>query len=112
MLILMQEIFYLGTINDIYAAFRIHERLYPHRIITFRLVVSAAYCLIGSLCVTGMIWAFRAGWHVNGAQFSSRECTGQHDWSQKWGRHIDGRLQKLNVARRQNLREFDCKGNP
>ncbi|KAF2098047.1 hypothetical protein NA57DRAFT_57213 [Rhizodiscina lignyota] len=68
-LILIQEFFYLGTMNALYTAFKIYERLYPHRIITFRIGISCAYCFIGGLCTTGAIWAFRAGWHVNGAQF-------------------------------------------
>jgi hypothetical protein len=69
-LILIQEFFYLGTINSLYEAFHIYSRLNPHRIIAFRFVLSAAYTLIGSLCVAGAIWAFRAGWHVNGKQFA------------------------------------------
>lgn len=68
-LILIQEFFYLGGLNSMYAAFKIHERLYPHRIITFRVGISCAYCFIGGLCTAGAIWAFRSGWHVNGAQF-------------------------------------------
>jgi hypothetical protein len=68
-LILIQEFFYLGTINALYARFKIYERLYPHRIILFRNLISLAYTFVGSLCVTGAIWAFRAGWNVNGNQF-------------------------------------------
>ncbi|CZT47593.1 uncharacterized protein RSE6_08174 [Rhynchosporium secalis] len=68
-LILIQEFFYLGTINGLYAQFKIYNKLYPHRIIAYRFCISLAYCFIGSLCVTGSIWAFRAGWDVNGAQF-------------------------------------------
>jgi hypothetical protein len=68
-LILIQEFFYLGTINALYARFKIYERLYPLRIIAFRNLLSVTYCFVGSLCVTGAIWAFRAGWHVNGSQF-------------------------------------------
>jgi hypothetical protein len=68
-LILIQEFFYLGTVNGLYAAFKMYNRLYPHRIIAYRNMISLAYTLVGSLCVTGMIWAFRAGWEVNGNQF-------------------------------------------
>jgi hypothetical protein len=68
-LILVQEFFYLGTINALYDAFHIYARLNPHRIIIFRNLISIGYTFIGSLCVAGMIWAFKADWDVNGAQF-------------------------------------------
>jgi hypothetical protein len=69
-LILIQEFFYLGTINGLYAAFKIYTKFSPHRIIIFRNAISLAYTFIGSLCVAGAIWAFRAGWNVNGNQFA------------------------------------------
>ncbi|KAF1984751.1 putative Nitrosoguanidine resistance protein SNG1 [Aulographum hederae CBS 113979] len=68
-LILIQEFFYLGTINGLYEAFKMYSKLNPHRIIIFRNFVSLMYTLVGSCCVAGTIWAFRAGWHVNGNQF-------------------------------------------
>jgi len=68
-LILIQEFFYLGTINGLYVQFKIYSRLYPHRIILYRYAISLAYTFVGSLCVTGMIWAFRKDWSVNGNQF-------------------------------------------
>jgi len=68
-LILVQEFFYLGTINSLYDAFHIYARLNPHRIIFFRNLISLFYTFIGSLCVAGMIWAFKAGWDVHGSQF-------------------------------------------
>lgn len=69
-LILIQEFFYLGTINGLYASFHVYSRIHPTRIIVVRNANSLAYTLIGSLCVTGAIWAFRAGWPVGGAQFA------------------------------------------
>ncbi|OBT45170.1 hypothetical protein VE00_04282 [Pseudogymnoascus sp. WSF 3629] len=36
---------------------------------TVRLIISVLYTFVGSLCTTGAIWAFRAGWNVNGRQF-------------------------------------------
>jgi hypothetical protein len=68
-LILIQEFFYLGTINGLYAKFKIYERLYPHRIIAYRNMISLAYTCVGSLGTAGTIWAFRSGWNVNGNQF-------------------------------------------
>jgi hypothetical protein len=67
--IMIQEFFYLGTINGLNAQFKVYERLYPYRIIIVRNIVSAAFTFIGSLCITGAIWAFRSGWRVNGSQF-------------------------------------------
>ncbi|RDW91728.1 hypothetical protein BP5796_02893 [Coleophoma crateriformis] len=69
-LILIQEFFYLGTINGLYIQCKIYQRLYPHRIIIYRNMISLAYTCCGSLCTTGAIWAFRAGWNVNGNQFA------------------------------------------
>lgn len=68
-LILIQEFFYLGTVNALYARFKIYERLYPHRIIVYRNLISLSYTFVGSLSTTGAIWAFRAGWDVNANQF-------------------------------------------
>jgi hypothetical protein len=67
--LLIQQFFFLGTINALYDVFNIYTRLNPHRIAIFRWVLSAIYCFVGSLCVTGAIWAFRSGWDVNGNQF-------------------------------------------
>jgi len=69
-LILIQEFFYLGTINGLYAQFKLYHRLNPVRIIAVRALNSLTYTFVGSLCVTGAIWAFRAGWDVSGGQFA------------------------------------------
>ncbi|KAF2665741.1 hypothetical protein BT63DRAFT_74621 [Microthyrium microscopicum] len=68
-LVLIQEFFYLGTLNGLYENFKIYARIKPHRIIIMRTILSAAYTFIGSLCVAGTIWAFRAGWGVDTGQF-------------------------------------------
>ncbi|KAK6833812.1 hypothetical protein PG989_003325 [Apiospora arundinis] len=68
-LILIQEFFYLGAINGLYANLKIYARVHPSRVMVIRFLLSLAYCLVGSLCVTGMIWAFRAGWDVGALQF-------------------------------------------
>jgi hypothetical protein len=68
-LILIQEFFYLGTINGLYAQFKLYARIDPYRIIVARNVISLSYTLIGSLCVISTIWAFKSGWHINGNQF-------------------------------------------
>jgi hypothetical protein len=68
-LILIQEFFYLGTVNGLYVQFKIYARLYPHRIIVYRNMISLAYTCAGSLGTAGAIWAFKAGWDVNAKQF-------------------------------------------
>jgi hypothetical protein len=68
-LIMIQEFFYLGTINGLYVAFKIYQRMHPYRIVVFRFVNSFLYTMVGSLCTVGAIWAFRSGWHVDGTQF-------------------------------------------
>ncbi|KAK4232996.1 hypothetical protein C8A03DRAFT_48315 [Achaetomium macrosporum] len=69
-LVLIQEFFYLGTINGLYAQFKLYARLDPYRIAAVRNITSLAYTFVGSLCVTGAIWAFRSGWDVNGNQLA------------------------------------------
>ncbi|KAJ9136519.1 putative Nitrosoguanidine resistance protein SNG1 [Pleurostoma richardsiae] len=68
-LILIQEFFYLGTINGLYQQLKIYGRIAPARIILVRNLNSGAYCFVGSLCTVGTIWAFRSGWDVNANQF-------------------------------------------
>jgi hypothetical protein len=46
-LILIQEFFYLGIINGLYASFKIYARVPAHRIIFVRNLNSVAYCLVG-----------------------------------------------------------------
>ena len=57
-LVLLQEFFYLGTINGLYAQFKLYGRVPPSRIMAVRLCISISYTFFGSLCTTGVIWAF------------------------------------------------------
>ncbi len=68
-LILIQEFLYLGTINGLSVSFSIFLKLHPSRIIVVRNLNSLSYTLVGSLCTSGAIWAFRSGWDVGGGQF-------------------------------------------
>ncbi|EXK24962.1 hypothetical protein FOMG_18351 [Fusarium oxysporum f. sp. melonis 26406] len=68
-LILIQEFFYLGTINGLYAQFKLYAYVDPYRIIIVRNAISLSYTFIGSLCVISTIWAFKSGWDINGSQF-------------------------------------------
>lgn len=69
-LILLQEFFYLGTINGLSVAFNFYLRFRPRRIIIYRLGISLLYTFVGSLSTAGAIWAFRDGWKVNANQFA------------------------------------------
>lgn len=69
-LILIQEFFYLGTVNGLYAQFKIYTSVSPHRIVIVRQIISLIYTLVGAMCTAGAIWAFRSGWDVNGNQFA------------------------------------------
>lgn len=69
-LLMLQEFFYLGIINALYMNFKLYHRASPWRIIPIRMANSLLYTLIGSLCATGAIWAFRSTWNVDGGQFA------------------------------------------
>ncbi|KGO70276.1 protein of unknown function DUF3533 [Penicillium italicum] len=69
-LILIQEFFYLGTVNGLYAQFKLYTSVSPHRIVIARQLISLIYTLVGAMCTAGAIWAFRSGWDVNGNQFA------------------------------------------
>ncbi|WZH40838.1 DUF3533 domain-containing protein [Fusarium acuminatum] len=68
-LILIQEFFYLGTVNGLYMQFKLYASVDLYRIIIVRNAISLSYTFIGSLCVIGTIWAFKSGWEINGSQF-------------------------------------------
>ncbi len=68
-LVLVQEFFYLGIFNAITAQLKIWNRADPKAIVIFRFLNSFIYSFLSALCTAGAIWAFRAGWDVDGAQF-------------------------------------------
>ena len=68
-LVLVQEFFYLGILNGIYGHLKIWGKAKPKFIVCVRIVNSVVYSFLSSLCLTGAIWAFRAGWNVDGGQF-------------------------------------------
>jgi hypothetical protein len=69
-LILIQQFFFLATINGLYAQFGLFGTIKARRIIIFRFLISALYAMAGAICTSGAIWAFRAGWKVNGNQWA------------------------------------------
>ncbi|KAL2849015.1 hypothetical protein BJX68DRAFT_255624 [Aspergillus pseudodeflectus] len=69
-LILIQQFFFLATINGLYAQFGLFGTIKARRIIVFRFLISALYAMAGAICTSGAIWAFRAGWKVNGNQWA------------------------------------------
>jgi len=68
-LVIIQDFFFLSIFNGLHLTFQVYNKLHPVRIVAFRNLYSLSYTLIGSLGVTGSIWAFRSGWDVNGIQF-------------------------------------------
>ncbi|KAL2856712.1 hypothetical protein BJX68DRAFT_229369 [Aspergillus pseudodeflectus] len=68
-LLMNQGFFFLGTVNGLYAQFKLFGRVKPLRMILFRFAISGLYTLAGSMCAIGAVWAFRAGWDVNGYQW-------------------------------------------
>ncbi|UKZ57483.1 hypothetical protein TrVGV298_011340 [Trichoderma virens] len=69
-LILIEDFFYLATINGLYAQFRIYSRIAPLRIILVRDTISLTFTMLGSLVNSAALWAFKANWHVSGDQFA------------------------------------------
>ncbi|KAL6229145.1 hypothetical protein BDW75DRAFT_111020 [Aspergillus navahoensis] len=69
-LLLIQEFFFLATINGLYVQYGLFGRINPKRLIIFRFIISLIYTLAGSVCTTGAIWAFRSEWQVNGNQWA------------------------------------------
>jgi hypothetical protein len=68
-LVLIQDFFFLGTLNGLYAQFNMYARLRPIRIICYRTILSLLYTFSGSLVTVGMLYAFRADWVLSGVQF-------------------------------------------
>ncbi|EFY93822.1 hypothetical protein MAC_00313 [Metarhizium acridum CQMa 102] len=68
-LILLQNFFFLATINGLYVQFKIYNRAPPRFIILIRAIISCGYTFFGGLLITAAIWAFKAGWNVSGAAF-------------------------------------------
>jgi len=71
-LVIIQDFFFLSMLNALHQNFKVYttHKAHPARIIAVRTLFSLTYCMIGSFCVTGSIWAFRSGWDVDGNQFA------------------------------------------
>ncbi|PNY29191.1 Nitrosoguanidine resistance protein SNG1 [Tolypocladium capitatum] len=68
-LVIIQDFFFLGAINGLYASFEIYARITPTRTILVRDIISVTFTMVGSLLITCAIWAFKAHWNVSGTQF-------------------------------------------
>ncbi|KIW32414.1 uncharacterized protein PV07_03963 [Cladophialophora immunda] len=68
-LIIIKQFFFLLLINGVCSTFKLYLRLKPHHLVFRRLLGSSISTFLGSLLLTGAIWAFRANWAVNGNQF-------------------------------------------
>lgn len=69
-LILIQDFFFLATINGLYASFQIYTRAKPAIVILIRNIISGAFSMVGALLLTAAIWAFKANWDVSGSQYA------------------------------------------
>ncbi|KAJ2983336.1 hypothetical protein NQ176_g761 [Zarea fungicola] len=69
-LLLLQDFFYLATVNGLYGQFKVYSRAKPHLIIIVRTAISATYTLFGSILVAASIWIFKASWDVSATQFA------------------------------------------
>lgn len=69
-LILLQQFFFLTTMNGVASNFQLFSRVHPTQVILRRLGISIVYTLGGSLCAAGAIWAFRSDWPVSGIQWT------------------------------------------
>ena len=66
---ILQQFFFILALNGISTRFRIYDNVPPRTSGTVRAIVSVAYTLVGAVCMTGYIWAFRENWPVHGYQF-------------------------------------------
>ncbi|KAM0261398.1 hypothetical protein ACHAQJ_002251 [Trichoderma viride] len=69
-LVLIEDFFYLATLNGLYAQFKVYSRIKPLRILIIRDAISLTFTMVGALVDSAAIWAFQANWHVSGHQFA------------------------------------------
>ncbi|SLM34325.1 Domain of unknown function DUF3533 [Lasallia pustulata] len=67
---IIQQFFFILALNGISMRFRLYSRLSPKVSGLVRLATSLFYTFVGSLSMTGYIWAFRENWAVDGGQFA------------------------------------------
>ncbi|RAO67592.1 uncharacterized protein BHQ10_003604 [Talaromyces amestolkiae] len=69
-MILLQQFFFLATMNGVASQSLLFTYVHPRVIILTRCLISVTYTLGGSLCASGAVWAFRGDWGVNGNQWA------------------------------------------
>jgi Protein of unknown function (DUF3533) len=69
-LLIIQDFFFLGTINGLYEQFKIYTRIIPERIIMFRYGISIGFAMFGTMLISGVFWAFKASWNVSAVQYA------------------------------------------
>lgn len=69
-LILLEDFFFLATVNGLYAQFKVYTRALPSIIILIREMISITYTMVGAMLIAAAIWAFKADWEVSGTQFA------------------------------------------
>jgi Protein of unknown function (DUF3533) len=68
--LIIQDFFFLGTINGLYEQFKIYTRIIPERIIMFRYGISIGFAMFGTMLISGVFWAFKASWNVSAVQYA------------------------------------------
>lgn len=66
---LLHQFFLLLIMNGISQKLQIYSKIPMHISGLVRIAISLVHDLVGSLCMTGYIWAFRESWSVNATQF-------------------------------------------
>jgi hypothetical protein len=67
---IVQQFFYMLALNGIGSVFGAFTILSWKINALLRMTVSILYTLMGALCMTGYIWAYRESWHQTGSHFT------------------------------------------
>lgn len=65
----LQNLFFVVGMRQMFIRFEVQSRLSTMRSGLLRLIVGVIYTFVGSLTMTGYIWAYREDWAVSGTQF-------------------------------------------
>ncbi|KAH8127075.1 hypothetical protein FP744_10007801 [Trichoderma asperellum] len=69
-LVLIEDFFFLATLNGLYVQFKIFLKIAPGRIILVRDFISLTFTMVSALVNSAAIWAFKANWNVTGGQWA------------------------------------------
>ncbi|KAL7923768.1 hypothetical protein ACQKWADRAFT_289251 [Trichoderma austrokoningii] len=69
-LVLIEDFFFLATLNGLYNQFKIFLRIGPERIIIVRDAISLTFTMVSAMVNSAAIWAFKANWDVSAGQWA------------------------------------------